>query len=72
MQLINYRFKKNYLETQLGSNEDKVTRIKQYLKKIKLSYTVREQIMEFLLYQNETDINCSLYLDILSKSINFL
>lgn len=72
MQLINYRFKRNYLETQLGSNEDKVTRIKQYLKKLKISYTIREQIMDFLSYQNEKDINCALYLDIFSKAINFI
>ena len=72
MQFVNYRFKRNYLETQLGSNEDKVTRIKQYLKKLKISYTLRESIMDFLAYQNEEDINCALYLDIFSKAINFI
>ena len=72
MQFINYRFKKNYNETQLGSNEDKISRIKQYLKKLKITYTRRETIIDFLSFQLEEDINCALFLDILSKSLNFI
>jgi hypothetical protein len=72
MQFINYRFKKNYNETQLGSNEDKISRIKQYLKKLKMTYTRRETIIDYLSFQIEEDINCALYLDILSKSLNFI
>ena len=72
MQFINYRFKKNYNETQLGSNEDKISRIKQYLKKLKMTYTRRETVIDYLAFQIEEDINCALYLDILSKSLNFI
>lgn len=72
MKFVNFHFKKNYNDNQLGSNENKVNRINQYLKKLKLNFTIRETIINYLSYQPEDSINCALYLDILSKSLSYI
>lgn len=67
----NFMLRNNYNKSQIGSNEDKILRIKRYLKKIKVSYISREKIISFISYQKQDTFIIAAYLDLLSRSLTY-